>query len=468
MASYHFAVQVIGRRPRYEGTASRPAREQSAVAAAAYRARCELRDERTGRVENYSHKGGFQHAEILLPDGAAPWLADREKLWNHVERLETRKDAQLCREINLALPHEVTDAQRFQLVRDFVQAEFVSRGMVADVAWHRPVRENGDDPRNFHAHIMLTLRKATAKGLHPVKTREWNARALLTTWREAWCDHQNSLLREVGSQARVDHRSLREQADDAWYRGDRHGWERLQRHPEIHVGPRARQALSKPQAPPARDKPVGAPREKFRGQQYGQTVWIDVRRPPPGRPARSPHSFGYVSEAEREARREKWRAQRRTVYYSQMSYTTRLSYLTNILLANDRDTKLYLVRKERQLARLERKLDYWMNGIAWKMEGTIRGRHFRFARAQAAAEARDRKAVLARREAFANKRAELLRGLTGELHRLLAAVRGAREVGLQRQREVANWQKRLAARQRTPLWGRTPGVMEGLTRRRTR
>lgn len=237
MASYHFAVQIIGRKPRGGGK-----RELSAVAAAAYRARCQLHDERNDRLENYQRKGGLQHAEIMLPDGAAPWLADRERLWNHVESLERRCDAQLCREINVALPHELNDEQRYELVRGFVAEEFTSRGMVADVAWHRPVPENGDDPRNFHAHIMLTLRKANAKGLHPVKTREWNADSMLQSWRRNWETSHNLALRRAGFDNRVDHRSLKAQQEAALFRSDITAAAELSRLPEIHMGPQSRAA----------------------------------------------------------------------------------------------------------------------------------------------------------------------------------------------------------------------------------
>lgn len=176
----------------------------------------------------------------MLPAGAAEWMADRTRLWNHVEALEKRKDAQLAREFNIALPHELTHAQRVRLVRDYVDEQFISRGMVADIAWHDPVAEKGDDPRNFHAHIMLTLRQAGAEGLRAVKTREWNSDDLMKTWRQAWAAHQNRALSRADIKHRVDHRTLEAQRKDAQARGDRAAAERLDREPEIHVGPKAR------------------------------------------------------------------------------------------------------------------------------------------------------------------------------------------------------------------------------------
>jgi hypothetical protein len=234
LASYHFSAQIIGR-----------ASGRSSVAAAAYRAGARLRDERSGQEHDYSNRRGVAHSEILLPEGAAPWLADRVKLWNHVERIEKRRDAQLAREINIALPHEIGAEERLSLVRGFVREQFVSRGMVADIAWHEPVPAKGDDPRNFHAHIMLTLRQAQADGLRAVKTREWNSDTLMEEWRAAWAMHQNRFLLRGGHRDQVDHRSLRVQRQEAERRGDRQAAETLAREPEIHIGPKARAAERK-------------------------------------------------------------------------------------------------------------------------------------------------------------------------------------------------------------------------------
>ncbi len=363
MASYHFAVQILSRTPRVDPVTGKGRPGASAVSAAAYRAREVLKDERTGRTEDYRRKGGLQRAEIMLPEGAAPWLADRARLWNHVEATEKRKDAQLAREINLALPHELTDEQRYELVRSFVRDQFVSEGMVADIAWHKPVPESGDDPRNFHAHIMLTLRQATETGLRRVKTREWNGRGRLEIWREEWRDYQNSMLREAGHKARVDHRSLTEQREEAWLRGDRRAAAMLDRNPGNPCGAACAQDCP---APGAGGKPQargGAPR----------------RRP-------TPHDFGYVSRAEWEARR---RAERRQRDYPRFDDGTRLDWLTNILLGNDQHTKALLVKRERQMARLQRKMDYWLARMTYQFEGQLRGKQFRWQRAQKAAAERE-------------------------------------------------------------------------------
>jgi MobA/MobL family protein len=96
VASYHFAAQIIRR-----------SQGRSAIAAAAYRAGERLRDHEAARDWNFTRRRGVEHTEILLPEGAALWLADRQCLWAHASRIETRKDAQLAREIIAALPHEL-------------------------------------------------------------------------------------------------------------------------------------------------------------------------------------------------------------------------------------------------------------------------------------------------------------------------------------------------------------------------
>ena len=199
MAQYRFSAQVIGR-----------ASGRSSVAAAAYRAGTSLADERTGLVHDYSRRHGVVSAEIIAPDNAPDWMRDRAMLWNAVERVETRSNSQLAREIQFSLPHELDDEQRRAMLHGFVREQFVSKGMIADIAIHAPDRDG--DNRNHHAHVMLTMRELTGEGFHASKAtptaRAWNAKENLEQWREAWADHQNRTFRELGISATVDHRSL--------------------------------------------------------------------------------------------------------------------------------------------------------------------------------------------------------------------------------------------------------------------
>jgi len=126
---------------------------RSATAAIAYRVAERIEDRRTGLTFDYAARGGVDHTEILAPDHAPDWVRDRSELWNRVEESETRKNSQVAREVRVALPAELTHAQRVELVRDFAREQFVDRGMIADIALHAPGRD-GDD-RNHHAHILL-------------------------------------------------------------------------------------------------------------------------------------------------------------------------------------------------------------------------------------------------------------------------------------------------------------------------
>ncbi len=197
MAIYHFSAKVISR-----------ANGSSALAAAAYRSASRLHDERLDRNHDFSNKAGVVHSEVMLPDGAPEHLGNCEQLWNAVEAAEVRKDAQLAREVEFALPRELDQAEGIRLAREFVQREFVRRGMIADLNVHWDVGSDGE-PKP-HAHIMLTTREVGEDGFG-AKVRDWNRTDLLQHWREAWAEHVNTRLAELDIDARVDHRSLEAQ-----------------------------------------------------------------------------------------------------------------------------------------------------------------------------------------------------------------------------------------------------------------
>jgi len=197
MAIYHFSAKVISRSVG-----------SSAVAAAAYRSASRLHDQRLDRAHDFSNKAGVVHSEVMLPDGAPERWQDRGCLWNDVEAAELRKDAQLAREIEFAIPRELDQVEGIRLARDFVAREFVARGMVADLNVHWDRGEDGL-PKP-HAHVMLAMRQVSEQGFGP-KVREWNRTELLTHWREAWAEHVNTRLAELDIDAWVDHRSLEAQ-----------------------------------------------------------------------------------------------------------------------------------------------------------------------------------------------------------------------------------------------------------------
>ena len=206
MAIYHCSAQVIS---RSDG--------RSATGAAAYRGGVEITDARTGLVHDYRRKRGVDYTVIVAPDQAPAWVYDRAQLWNRVEQAEKRKDAQLCREVEVALPRELNLVQMQALVTAFARSQFVAKGMIADIAIHHT--KSG----NPHAHILLTTRAITTQGFGP-KNRDWNRKELLQAWRQAWAHHANRALELAGQEPRLDHRTLAAQG--------------LERVPQIHHGPK--------------------------------------------------------------------------------------------------------------------------------------------------------------------------------------------------------------------------------------
>ena len=237
MAIYHCSIKIIKR-----------SHGRSAVAAAAYRSGENLINEWDGMTHDYTRKGGVVHAEILLPMYAPPAFQDRSALWNSVEEIEKSRNAQLAREIEIALPIELSRKEQIRLVRDYAQNTFVSVGMCADVAVH----DKGDG--NPHAHILLTMRpfredsswnakclkeydldklgqrirlKSGTFKSHRVDTTDWNEPTKAEEWRAAWAVHANRAFELKGLSERIDHRSY-----------ERQGVEQI---PTVHMGVAATQ-----------------------------------------------------------------------------------------------------------------------------------------------------------------------------------------------------------------------------------
>lgn len=179
-----------------------------------------MRDERTGLEHDYSRRRGEVESWIEVPEHVPEWAKDREKLWNRVEAAERRKDSQLAREVEVALPKELSRDEQRELVRSFVREHFVGLGMVADAAIHR------GDENNPHVHVMLTTREIDGEGFGR-KAREWNRAQELERWRESWAREVNRELERAGFWERVDHRSHAERGID--------------REPTRHEGPNVRE-----------------------------------------------------------------------------------------------------------------------------------------------------------------------------------------------------------------------------------
>lgn len=204
MAIFHCSVKVGSR-----------SAGKSAVASSCYREGKKIVDERTGEIHDYSRKNDVIESLTLIPSNAPDKFKDSSVLWNTVEHSEKRKDAQLFREVEVALPRELSHAKNKALTLEYVNENFVSKGMCATVSFHESKSENP------HAHIMLTTRSVDQDGFGK-KNRNWNDRALVENWRESWSESVNKQLKNNGIDQSIDHRSF-----------ERQGIERL---PTVHLG----------------------------------------------------------------------------------------------------------------------------------------------------------------------------------------------------------------------------------------
>jgi hypothetical protein len=201
MAIYHLSVKPVSR-----------SSGRSAVAAAAYRTGERIVDHAHAIVHDYTRRGGVAHTELIVPDDAPAWAREPSELWSAAERAERRCDARTAREIELALPNELTLEQNVELVRSFARGLTQRDRAATHVAVHVPHHGSGDH-RNVHAHLLRTTRRLGPSGLGE-KTAEWDGSggpALVRQTRELWAQHVNAALHQLGSATRIDHRSYRDQ-----------------------------------------------------------------------------------------------------------------------------------------------------------------------------------------------------------------------------------------------------------------
>lgn len=246
MALYHFHVEQI---KRSEG--------RTAVASAAYRAGEKLHNLWDGETHDYTRKSGVILTEIFLPEYAPKRLSDRYTLWNEVELVEKRADAQLAYSFDIALQNEFSLDENIALAREFVQKYFVSDGMIVDLAIHQPDREEGGI-QNPHFHVLVPIRPLNKDGTWGAKqhrvyrldedgnrirkenggwefgavpTTSWGRPETLDMWRKAWADMVNTRFEERGLECRITHQSYADQGIDLI--------------PTVHEGPHVRKMEKK-------------------------------------------------------------------------------------------------------------------------------------------------------------------------------------------------------------------------------
>lgn len=232
--------------PHFDIAVVRRSEGQSAVAAAAYQSGEKLYSQYDKETKSYDAKEGITHTEIMLPPNTPSEYADRNTLWNAVEEIESQWNSQLARRFHLPLPREIPEEQYVQLVREYCNTFFVSKGMIADIAIHDP-HPPGHNP---HTHVLVTMRAMDEKGKwlpkarkvydlnengeriklpsgnwksHKENTVDWNERKYGMIWRMGWQDFQNKYLEANNRPERVALRSYEAQGIDQI--------------PTVHMGP---------------------------------------------------------------------------------------------------------------------------------------------------------------------------------------------------------------------------------------
>ncbi|MBV6804641.1 MobA/MobL family protein [Xanthomonas axonopodis pv. fascicularis] len=212
MAIYHVNIKSFSR-----------GKGQSSVAAAAYRAGINLRDTTHKTTHKYGKRSGVVFQQMLAPEGAPRWCLDVRSFWDINEQQETRANARVAREVEVSLPNSLDAPQRRilavalgQLLVDRYQAAVL-------VAVHSPGRRG--DQRNHHVHLLISARKVDANGLGERACAELDARqgagaTEMKVLRGKIASTINAHLVMAGVEARVDHRTLRAQAQDAFKQGD--------------------------------------------------------------------------------------------------------------------------------------------------------------------------------------------------------------------------------------------------------
>ena len=227
MSLYHFSVKQVSR-----------GKGQTVVGSAAYISGQKLYNDYYEGIHDYTKKQGVIYDEIMLPDYVPDRFSDRQTLWNEVEFAEKGKKAQLAYSFDIALQNELTMEENIELAREFCQEQFVSRGMIVDMAVHEGKSSDPELADNPHFHVLIPIRPMNQDGtwgkkqrreykldeagnrirdengnyiFSAVSTTGWNSRELLEEWRNQWADKVNMKFKENDLAARIDHRSYEKQ-----------------------------------------------------------------------------------------------------------------------------------------------------------------------------------------------------------------------------------------------------------------
>lgn len=158
---------------------------KSIIAASAYLNGDVMKDKETGKVSYYTAKDEVVYTSLMICENAPPEWAkvpdenieqfqntirykraedkifafekfkvtyQKQRLWNEVLKVEKETNAQLGRAFEFSLPREWSRQDQIDFTTDFIQRNFVDKGMCAD--WSIHDKKDG----NPHVHLLITMR----------------------------------------------------------------------------------------------------------------------------------------------------------------------------------------------------------------------------------------------------------------------------------------------------------------------
>ena len=237
----------------------------SAVEQSSYISREKMYCEYDGQTYYPKYSEDLVHCEVMLPSDAPGNFINPAVLWNSVEMTEKGDKAQLARTFRVELPNEWSYDLAKEIMRDYIQRNFVDEGMCVQFAIHDSENKSTGQ-HNLHCHMMMTLRsfdedgkwmpkqkkvyltdengeriplmdKATGKQkvdshnrkqwkCKTVSTNDWSSREKVKLWRTDFANTVNAINSRIGKTENFwEHRSFKEQGLDI--------------EPQVHLGEKA-------------------------------------------------------------------------------------------------------------------------------------------------------------------------------------------------------------------------------------
>nr|WP_171264641.1 AAA family ATPase [Acinetobacter pittii] len=193
---------------------------------------------KTGRQYGSTGTRGANHYAYINRDGKykrddleniksgnlPSWATDAKHFWKSADKNE-RINGRVYTELEISLPRELNKEQREELVEKFVE-KTLGENFTYSYAIQCPLASDGQ--QNPHVHLMFSERKLDGierdevkhfKRYNPVnpekggagKDRYFSSKMFVVDTRLEWANHVNDFCENLGIDARIDHRSFKEQ-----------------------------------------------------------------------------------------------------------------------------------------------------------------------------------------------------------------------------------------------------------------